>query len=287
MPAQPGRRPYEITEGTDAIKSIRGHWLTFVGEGDSTENPDEERHANMLNGAVTRLCDNALRNPPGFAKRDSVLPELIERRPSWLKMLREEAEKFLQSRYSLHDCIETAVATITDIDSSIRHIFEQGGVDAKIQLGTLAAAAHNKRERLLQVGTARRHRRQHLHVLAGLMALLSASITAVLTKISPSPAVVQIIPAVIALLSGTLTLITSTYFDEKETADVFEGCGRFLSLRSEADLIRHKRGVTEAQAFRALETLGREYVVLSSKYDHLHAKPRPFNIRSIFRLQKS
>ena len=74
----------------------------------------------LLNGAVSNLCDNHLVSLP-----NGLLSEIVDKRPGWLKKLRDEAEDFLLTTNSVYECTKATAIAIGDIQSSIRHIIEQ------------------------------------------------------------------------------------------------------------------------------------------------------------------
>jgi hypothetical protein len=140
--------------------------------------------------------------------------------------------------------------------------------DSKTALARLAEVCQEKRARLGRVASRRSDWRRALHVTSGVLALISAaSITAVIAQLTNS-LVVKVFSAVVAFLSGLITLVISAYFDEKETMKIFEGSNKFLSLRDQADLVRDRDDVTEKQAFAALEKLRVSYASYCAEYDH-------------------
>jgi hypothetical protein len=80
--------------------------------------------------------------------------------------------------------------------------------------------------------------------------------------------VVKVFSALVAFLSGIITLVLSTYFDEKETIHIFEGASAFLRLRDQADLVLSRPDTSDEEAYTSLERLTEAYARHSAEYDH-------------------
>lgn len=133
------------------------------------------------------------------------------------------------------------------------------------QLQTVATDSQTKRRLLLIKASHRSRLRRVLHVTAGILALLSAtSITAIITELTNSMAV-KVFSAAVAFISGVISLVISNYVDERDTWKMFEGAARFMSVRSNAELILSKPNVTDAE----LRKLHEEYGKCSTAFDPL------------------
>jgi hypothetical protein len=145
-----------------------------------------------------------------------------------------------------------------------------GVADSVVRLGRLAGMAHDKR---VSFGHLAHHRvkvTRRLHLAAGVFALMSASsITAVIADLTNSMTV-KIFSALLGFASGLITLIVSKIYDDAETRNLFQAAAKFLHIRESADLVRERPGVTEGQAFAALERLTREYNQCSAQYESSH-----------------
>lgn len=122
-------RPYRIGEGAEAIIAIAGFQIIFTGE--RPEKPSEKRHADLLNGAVSNLCDNALQNLPGATRDRNLLPDIVNKRPRWIESLLKEAKDFLNPEYALYECTKTTGIAIGRIQASIRCIIERNQPDPR------------------------------------------------------------------------------------------------------------------------------------------------------------
>jgi hypothetical protein len=105
-----------------------------------------------------------------------------------------------------------------------------------------------------------------LHVLAGVLALISgASVISLIAAVSDELGV-KIFAAAIAFASGLTTLVISSYFDQKETVNILEGASHFLALRDEANVTITRPNLTPAQAYETLDKLRREYDDYTAQY---------------------
>jgi len=86
----------------------------------------------------------------------------------------------------------------------------------KSEFERLTRNATIRREDLFRSAQKKARRRKMLNVLAGILSLTSAAaITAVINKYFTSDGV-QIIAAIIAAVSGIISLLLTTYFDDGE-----------------------------------------------------------------------
>jgi len=84
---------------------------------------------------------------------------------------------------------------------------------------------------------------------------------------------VKVLSACLGFLSGMISLVMTSFFDEKETNRLFEGATRFLSLRDQVELVRLQPNLTEKQAFEALKKLRTDYEKYSAEYDRFILRP--------------
>ena len=132
----------------------------------------------------------------------------------------------------------------------------QNGLEhLRTQLHTVVTDSKRKRRLLLAQASRRSRLRRLLHVTAGILALLSAtSITAIITELTNSMAV-KVFSAVVAFISGVISLVITNYVDEKDTWKMFESAAGFISVRSKAELLLTKPNVTGTE----LRKLQEEY----------------------------
>jgi len=117
-----------------------------------------------------------------------------------------------------------------------------------------------------------------LHVTAGIFALLSAaSITTVLTELTNS-LTVKITSVGLSFVSGIITLLMSSLFNDKETRHLFEGAAKFMILRNQARLIIQRPDLTEAKAYAELMKLDYEYQRESTEFDRFIPEKTPYMV---------
>ena len=134
-------------------------------------------------------------------------------------------------------------------------------------LNGLAQICAVKRAALAEAAGRRSAWRRGLHLTSGVLALLSgAGITSVIADLTSSMTV-KVLSAVVAFVSGIITLLITAYFDEKETAKIYDGSAKFLALRDQAMLAPNRPDITEKQAFAALEKLRAEHARHSLEFD--------------------
>ena len=137
----------------------------------------------------------------------------------------------------------------------------------KKNLRGLGYACDVKRGALLSRGGKQARLYTHLHVIAGVMALLSgAAMTGVYTELLNGIGV-KVISAVLVFSSGLVSLITNNYANSHEREAMFSGAAAFLELRERADLEAERVHATAAQLHSSVSKLRMEYTALSQKYD--------------------
>src|SRR3974377_1300867 len=138
---------------------------------------------------------------------------------------------------------------------------------AVADLETVAEACRGKATTLLFFANQRTTVRKFLNIAAGVLALFSAaSITAVIAELTSSFGV-KVVAASVAFLSGIITLVVSSFFDEREIQKAHEGAAKFMSLRDQAHLATRRPDISEKQAFAELSNLVKLYNSISGEYD--------------------
>jgi hypothetical protein len=79
----------------------------------------------------------------------------------------------------------------------------------------------------------------------------------------------KLLTAGLALVSGTISLVTNTFFDDKETARTYEGAGAYGELRDRVGVLLNKPGLTVAEAYTAYERFTDQSSKLAKDYDQL------------------
>lgn len=100
-----------------------------------------------------------------------------------------------------------------------------------VEIERLTVNATRRREDLQASGLRKAKRRKLLTTVAGVLALLSAAtIAAALTNLLGN-AVFQLVAALIAGISGTISLLTAAYYTEDEIFTMLAGSTKYLMLR--------------------------------------------------------
>lgn len=148
-------------------------------------------------------------------------------------------------------------------------------------LERLALNSGGKRNRLLHKAWRRSRASRALTLLSGLLALFSAgTITAVLTDLLGT-AKMQILAAVAAGISGVVSLIVATYFDDRETAEILAGATKYLSLREKAYGILLHPSISKAKLHSKLVELQAEYAGVDEIFARHFEMGFPYNTLSI------
>jgi hypothetical protein len=101
--------------------------------------------------------------------------------------------------------------------------------------------------------------RRSLHVISGILALLSGSaITAIATK-ALSATTWQAVSAAVAFLSGIITLVASTFLADREVQQMFELAGRFLGIREDGSSALQQPNATDTAMYEAYLSLNERY----------------------------
>jgi hypothetical protein len=153
-------------------------------------------------------------------------------------------------------------------------------MDAKLEqeLERLTVNAGMRREDLLQSGLDRSRRRKQLTILAGVMALTSgATIAALLTRLFGSDGM-QAIAAVVALASGTISLVVTAYYADDEIVGRLAGASKYLALRDAVFRLAIDPDGTDKQKRKGLEVLQAEYTNLDATYSKYFSRGAHQNV---------
>jgi hypothetical protein len=141
-------------------------------------------------------------------------------------------------------------------------------VDKKLEreLERLTANSAMRREDLLRSALAKSRAKKLLSILAGVLALLSAgAMTAVFSKLFGQEGL-QYLAALIALVSGIISLFVTSYFGDDEILSRLAGSSKYLSLRDSVFRLAINEDIPDKQKFRLLADLQEEYSDLDSAY---------------------
>lgn len=127
---------------------------------------------------------------------------------------------------------------------------EEGLVRVLTSIRYIREVSHEKRVLLMTKAQKRVGRKKAIYVISGSLALLSGGTASALVAPAADFIGVKIMAAALAFVSGVISLVTTAFFDEKETAKMNEGGGRYGELRDRADVILNSRvrKVTELDA---------------------------------------
>jgi hypothetical protein len=141
------------------------------------------------------------------------------------------------------------------MNKQIEHEFER-----------LTANSAVRREDLLNSALVKSRRKKVLNIVAGVLALTSAAtITGVLTKALGEDGF-SYLAALIALLSGTISLVVSSYYGEDEILSRLSGSSKYLALRDSVYRLAITADVPDGRKIKQLADLQREYSDLDSAY---------------------
>jgi hypothetical protein len=110
--------------------------------------------------------------------------------------------------------------------------------------------------------------RKCLHLSSGTIALISGGtfVSSILGEVAAT------VGSLLAFLSGIITLITTTFFDEKETEDIIKCATRYDALADSMDSLHERRyEIGVERLAQALDRLRSEENKLSTNYAHLLA----------------
>lgn len=134
------------------------------------------------------------------------------------------------------------------------------------ELLRLTSNAAGRREELLSSGIRKSRRRKLLNIVAGVLSLLSAgAITAVLANIVGKNGV-QVVAALIAMISGTISLVVTSYFSDDEIINLFNGSSKYLGLRESVNRLAVNPKMSYSEKFEGLGALQEAYAKLDESY---------------------
>jgi hypothetical protein len=134
------------------------------------------------------------------------------------------------------------------------------------ELIRLTENAALRREGLLISGLRKSRLRKALNATAGVLALLSAgTITGVIADFFGDNNV-QLLAAVVAGVSGTISLIVTAYFSDDETVAMLIGSSKYLGLRESVYRLVVNPRISDEERFRSLADLQDEYARLDETY---------------------
>jgi Zn-dependent protease with chaperone function len=140
-------------------------------------------------------------------------------------------------------------------------------MNADIEL--LLENTSRKREALRDEASAKRRYRRLLSAASGILAFLSgASILSLLSTYLQNSDAAKVVAALLAFLSTFVTILTQTFFDDKETLKMWQGAAEFLALREKIlDTMANYKDMTDKTAQKAIADVRKEYVKTSTKYE--------------------
>jgi hypothetical protein len=145
---------------------------------------------------------------------------------------------------------------------------EEGGVLESV-VG-LRLSCWYKRMILLEKAGHREQWQRTLHLASGIIMLISGGSVAALLATIGGGASLKLIGAVVAFLSGVLSLVVTTYFDPRETQKMFEGASNYGLLRDRLDTLRDELPtISYGIALERLQTIRADAGKASSQYDSL------------------
>jgi hypothetical protein len=130
----------------------------------------------------------------------------------------------------------------------------------------LVRAAATKRDVLLNKANGRRERRRKMNFTSGALALVSATFIGIIA-IWIDGVGLKIFSALLAFASGIISLAMGAFFDEKETAKMFEGAAKYLAFRDKVRSAAAKPEATAKVLHDALLKLRDENAKLGQEFD--------------------
>ncbi|MCP5107739.1 MAG: hypothetical protein GY950_30405 [bacterium] len=135
------------------------------------------------------------------------------------------------------------------------------------ELIRLTESAAMRREDLLLSGLRKSRKRKALNIAAGVLALISAgAITTVVADLFEEKRVQQIIAALVAGLSGMISIIISAYFNDDEILSMLTGSSKYLALRESVYRLVIDPSISNEERFQILSQLQDEYSKLDETY---------------------
>jgi hypothetical protein len=138
--------------------------------------------------------------------------------------------------------------------------------EIKYDLERLTENAALRREDLLLSALKKSRWRKALNIAAGILSLTSAgAITLVLTNFFGSKGI-ELTAAIVALLSGMITLMITAYFTDEETFTMLSGSSKYLALRESVYHLVLDPVMSDEDRFKVFGSLQAEYARLDEAY---------------------
>ena len=144
------------------------------------------------------------------------------------------------------------------------------------ELERVTANSAIRREDLLLSGLRKSRKRKVLNVAAGILALTSAgAITSVVADLFGDKGV-QGAAALVAGVSGAISLIISAYFSDDEILSMLTGSSKYLALRESVYRLVVEPGLSDEKRYDRLSPLQEEYAKLDEKYSRYFSVKRKY-----------
>ncbi|QDT98059.1 hypothetical protein [Gimesia aquarii] len=134
------------------------------------------------------------------------------------------------------------------------------------EIERLTTNSATRRADLLQSAHRKLHMKKILSIISGILALGSAGAITTALVATLGDRGLEIVAAIIAALSGTITLVISAYFSEEDVASMFTGSSKYLALRENVYRLVIHPTITEEERFTILTELQKEYAELDESY---------------------
>jgi hypothetical protein len=151
----------------------------------------------------------------------------------------------------------------------------------KTAVKSVAERSNQKRIGLWHVVDRRIKWEKFLRVLSGVMALVSGASVTALIGATFDTTIVKIFAAAVAFASGVLGLVSSIYYDSKETAQILDIGGQFLRLRERCRVLVVNGTVTEDRGADEHNVANKEYEDYTAASDRF----LPVNFTDKFKIQ--
>ncbi len=131
----------------------------------------------------------------------------------------------------------------------------------------LIAFCDLKRQILFTQAADQKQKRRLLNFVAGGMAIVSgASMTAILQEWIGG-ASIKVLTPLLAVIAGFINLTSSSFFDDKDAQRMFEGAGKFLTLREKLKAAMSRPDSTDKIAHDTYVKLSEEYTKVSNEFE--------------------
>jgi hypothetical protein len=139
----------------------------------------------------------------------------------------------------------------------------------QLQIESIRDLANEKRLILCAEANARRQRHKRISFASGVLALISGGSAAALLAPMGNFLELKVLSAALALSSGAISLLNTTFYDDKETARMYAGSSSYGDLRARIDVILSRPALTVAEAYRAYERFVDQSSKLNKEHDQL------------------